>query len=56
MKDPVVEEIRKIRHEIEAENHNNADELVRTIMEKQKRHSKVLISRKPKLIRRKKVA
>ncbi|MCP4570497.1 MAG: hypothetical protein GY841_23180 [FCB group bacterium] len=45
--DPIIEEIRKIRHEIEAECGNDADKYFQHIQEIQKKH-KHLVRRQPK--------
>lgn len=45
--DPIIEEIRKIRHEIEAECRNNGDLFFQHVLEIQKKY-KNLIRRQPK--------
>ncbi len=56
MKDPIVEEIREIRRQIEAENNGDFKQLFQKISESQKKHSDKIISRKPRIFSRKKIA
>ena len=56
MKDPIVEEIRNIRHEIEKEYNNDTKALIKHILKSQKKHKGKLVSRKTRLLSRKKVA
>lgn len=56
MRDPIVEEIRKIRKEIEDEYDNDVKKHLQHIYKTQKKHSGRLISRKPRLIQKNKVA
>lgn len=44
-KDPIVEEVRKIRLSIEKECHGNSDEILRRAMEIQKKYSDRLVSK-----------
>jgi hypothetical protein len=48
-KDPIIEEVRKIRLTIEEECHGNSEEILRHAMEIQKKYSDRLVS-KPKHI------
>ncbi len=56
MQDPIVEEIREIRKEIEDEYGNDVKKHLEHIYETQKRHSGRLVSRKPRRIQKRKVA
>ena len=56
MKDPIVEEIREIRRNIEAENNNDFKQLFQKISESQKEHSNKIVSRKPRILSQKKIA
>ena len=56
MNDPIVEEIRKIRKDIENEYHNDINKHLEHIYKMQKKHGQKLVSRKPRLILKKKVA
>ena len=46
--DPIVEEVRKIRHEIEAECHHDPDEYQRYLQQVQKRFKDRLVRGEPK--------
>jgi len=48
LQDPIIKEVRKIRHEIEAECHNDAQEYYEHIQQLQQKYSKRLVRRKPK--------
>jgi hypothetical protein len=50
MKDSVVEEVRKIRHEIELDYGQDIDKYLEHIYAEQKKHGKKLICRQPKLL------
>ncbi len=56
MKDPIVEEIREIRRQIEAENNGDFRQLFQKISESQKKHSSKIVSRNPRILSRKKIA
>ncbi len=56
MKDPIVEEIREIRRQIEAENDGDFKKIFQKISESQKKHSNKIVSRKPRILSRKKIA
>ncbi len=56
MKDPIVEEIREIRRQIEAENNDDFKHLFQKISESQKKHSNKIVSRKPRILSQKKIA
>lgn len=56
MKDPIVEEIREIRWQIEAENNGDFKQLFQKIFESQKKHSNKIVSRKPRILSQKKIA
>ncbi len=50
MKDPIVEEIRENRRNIEAENNNEFRQLFQNISESQKKHSNKIVSRKTRIL------
>ncbi len=50
MKDIIVEEVRKIRHEIEQEYDQNIDKYLEHVYTEQKKHGQKLVCRKPKLL------
>jgi hypothetical protein len=54
--DPIIEEIRKIRYEIENECHNDTVELIQHVLTNQKKNLKRIVSKRPKLRACKKVA
>ncbi len=56
MKDPIVEEIREIRRQIEAENNGDFKQFFQKISESQKKHSDKIVSRKPRILSRKEIA
>jgi len=56
MKDPIVEEKREIRRQIEAENNGDFKQLFQKISESQKKHSNKIVSRKPRILSQKKIA
>ena len=55
MKDIIVEEVRKIRHEIEQEYNQDMDKYLEHIYEEQKKHEQKLVRRHPKLLKKRKV-
>ena len=56
MKDEIVDEIRKIRHEIEEEYGDDPKRYLEYIYETQKKHGDKLVCRKPKRLTRKRMA
>lgn len=56
IKDPIVEEVRKVRHRIEEEFDNNIKKHIEHIYEEQRKHPERLVSRQPRMLKRKKVA
>ena len=52
MKDSIVEEIRKIRHDIEQEYGQDIEMYLEHIYTEQKKHNKKLANRQPKLLRK----
>ncbi len=56
IKDPIVEEVRKVRHQIEEEFGNNVNKHIEHIYEEQKKHPERLVSRRPQMLKRKKAA
>ncbi len=56
IKDPIVEEVRKVRHQIEEEFGNDVNKHIEHIYKEQKKHSERLVSRQPRMLRRKKAA
>lgn len=52
MKDSIVEEVRKIRHEIEQEYGQDIDKYIEHVYTEQKKHGKKLVCRQPKLARK----
>ncbi|MFH1146298.1 MAG: hypothetical protein V1736_01155 [Pseudomonadota bacterium] len=48
MEDPIIKEIRTIRHEIEAEYENDPQKYYEHLQQLQERYSKRLVRRKPK--------
>jgi len=48
MKDPIIEEVRRIRKQIEADHENDWDSLVRHLIERQKASSAKLVSYQPR--------
>ncbi|MFH1860127.1 MAG: hypothetical protein ABH870_03820 [bacterium] len=56
IKDPIVEEVRKVRHQIEEEFGNNIKKHIEHIYEEQRKHPERLVSRQPRMLKRKKVA
>jgi len=56
MKDPIVEEVRDIRRQIEAENNSDFKQLFQKISESQKEHSNKIVSRKLRILSQKKIA
>ncbi len=56
IKDPIVEEVRKVRHQIEEEFGNNVKKHIEHIYEEQRKHPERLVSRQPQMLKRKKAA
>lgn len=56
VKDPVVEEIRKIRGEIEKEYGNDSHKYLEHIYEEQNKHKDKVVSRNPRKIQKSKAA
>ncbi|KAF0122638.1 MAG: hypothetical protein FD151_659 [bacterium] len=56
IKDPIVEEVRKVRHQTEREFGNDVKKHIEHIYREQRKHSKKLVSRQPRMLKRKKVA
>ncbi|MCH8125863.1 hypothetical protein IIC38_07875 [candidate division KSB1 bacterium] len=56
MKDKIVDEVRKIRKEIESENNDNWDQLLTYFEERQKRHKNKLYKGAPKSLPKRDVA
>ncbi len=56
IKDPIVEEVRKVRHQTEKEFGNDVKKHIEHIYREQRKHSKKLVSRQPRMLKRKKVA
>jgi len=56
IKDPVVEEVRKVRHQIEEEFGSNIKKHIEHIYEEQRKHPERLVSRQPRMLKHKKVA
>ena len=56
IKDPIVEEVRKVRHQIEKEFGNNVKKHIEHIYEEQRKHSERLVSREPQMLKLKKAA
>ena len=54
--DPIVEEVRKVRHQIEKEFGNDVKKHIEHIYQEQQKHSARLVSRQPRMLKRKKVA
>jgi hypothetical protein len=52
MKDIVVEEVRKIRHQIEQEFNHDVAMYLKHVYKEQKKHGDRLVRRQPKLIRK----
>ena len=56
MKDEIVAEVRKVRNQIEQEYNKNVDKYLNHVYKAQKKHGSLLVSRKPKLIKKRRVA
>jgi len=56
MKDPIVEEIRKTRRQIEAEFGNDIARLLEHVYEEQRKHPERFVRRQPRRLARKDVA
>ena len=56
IKDPIVEEVRKVRHQIEKEFGNDVKKHIEHIYQEQRKHSERLVSRQPRMLKRKKAA
>ncbi|MFH1962887.1 MAG: hypothetical protein ABIJ30_08465 [bacterium] len=56
IKDPIVEEVRKVRHQIEEEFGSNVKKHIEHICKEQRKHPERLISRQPRMLKCKKVA
>jgi tartrate dehydratase alpha subunit/fumarate hydratase class I-like protein len=56
VEDPIVEEVRKVRHQIEKEFGNDVKKHIEHIYQEQQKHSARLVSRQPRMLKRKKVA
>jgi hypothetical protein len=56
MEDLIVEKIRNTRRQIEAECDGDFKKLFQKIIESQKKHSNKIVSRKPRILSRKKIA
>lgn len=54
MKDVIVEEVRKIRHEIENEYDHNIEKYLDHVYTEQKKHGLKLVCRQPKLLKKRK--
>ena len=54
MKDLIVEEVRKIRHEIEQEYDQSMEKYLEHIYTEQKKHGNNLVRRRPKPLRKRK--
>jgi hypothetical protein len=54
MKDSIVEEVRKIRHNIEKEYGQNIEKYLEHIYTEQKKHGHKLVHRKPRPLRKRK--
>ena len=54
MKDLIVEEVRKIRHEIEQEYNQSMEKYLEHIYTEQKKHGNNLVRRRPKPLRKRK--
>jgi len=53
MQDPIIDDIRKIRKEIEEDFQNDPQKHLKHVQEAQKKHGEKLVSRKPRLIPKK---
>jgi len=54
MKDPILEEVREIRREIEQEFDHDFEKYLAHVYEAQKKHGDMLVRRQPKPLRRRK--
>ncbi|MEK7275082.1 MAG: hypothetical protein AAB296_02165 [Candidatus Desantisbacteria bacterium] len=56
IKDPIVEEVRKVRHQIEEEFENDVKKHIEHIYKEQRKHPERLVSRQPRMLRRREAA
>jgi hypothetical protein len=54
MKDSIVEEVRKIRHDIEKEYGQDIEKYLEHVYKEQKKHGRKLVRRQPKPLRKRK--
>ena len=53
MRDPIVEEVRQVRHQIEADCEDNPDKFYEHIRQEQEKYRNRLVQRKPKPVLKK---
>ena len=56
VKDIIVEEVRKVRHQIEEEFGNDVEKHIEHICEEQRKHPERLVSRQPRMLKRREAA